>query len=337
MIEVFARRVMQIRRMACKSEGAADRYKDMIKRYADNHAKGQEWPRWYQQTCKEDNTTEGRPSSFPIEQPHPSTNQHQTDWRKDIEPYGPVGLLVESIIWHGMVIDQHMRIWQQNEEPIDILQMPYQSLKVSVQAAAARARTKAEWMRNSSKRIATAEIDRSASQIDNKLTEEQQGIMRTIAMGGDQALQEIANYNEDVDPVCTHCGKGGVHCRSHQVGMRAAGTPQATGRPYHRGYTEESAPDEHTIRNCTGYEVGLLCYLLGKETRRERHKRKSQEALRGQHVASQSREGRRFYPDEEASVGAHRSTEEERKKCQTDYVDAQRRTRNRADANVPKS
>ena len=106
-----------------------------------------------------------------------------------------------------MVIDQHMRIWQQNEEPIDILHMPYQSLKVSVQAAAARARTKAEWIRNSSKRIATAEIDRTASQIDPKLTEEQQGIMRTVAMGGDQALQDIANYNEDIDPICTRCGK----------------------------------------------------------------------------------------------------------------------------------
>ena len=89
-----------------------------------------------------------------------------------------------------MVIDQHMRIWQQNEEATDILQMPYQSLKVSIQAAAARARTKAEWMRNSSKRIATVEIDRIASQIDPQLTGEQQGIMRTVAMGGDQALQE---------------------------------------------------------------------------------------------------------------------------------------------------
>ena len=159
-IEVFARRVMQIRRTACKSKGMANRYKDMLRRYADKHMKGQEWPRWYQQTCKEDNSKEGRPCMFLIEQPHPSTNQHQADWRKDLEQYGPVGLLVESIIWHGMVIDQHMRIWQQNEEPIDILQMPYQSLRVSIQAAAARARTKAEWMRNSSKRIATAEIAR---------------------------------------------------------------------------------------------------------------------------------------------------------------------------------
>lgn len=28
-----------------------------------------------------------------------------------------------------------------------------------------------------------------------------------VAMGWGQALQEIANYNEDIDPVCTYCGK----------------------------------------------------------------------------------------------------------------------------------
>ena len=123
-IEVFARRVMQIRRTACKNKGIEARYKDMLRRYADKHMKEQEWPKRYQQINDEANSKEDRPSTFQLEQPHPSTNQHQADWRKDLEPYGPVGLLVESIIWHGMVIDQHMRIWQQNEEPIDILHMP---------------------------------------------------------------------------------------------------------------------------------------------------------------------------------------------------------------------
>jgi len=91
MIEVFARRLMQIRRTTCKNIGMETRYKDMLRRYADKHMKGQEWPKWYQQTNDEANSKEGRPSIYPVEQPHPSTDQHQADWREDLEPYGPVG------------------------------------------------------------------------------------------------------------------------------------------------------------------------------------------------------------------------------------------------------
>ena len=162
-----------------------------------------------------------------------------------------------------MVIDQHMKIWRQNEEPIDILHMPYQSLKVSVQAAAARARTKAEWIRNSSKRIATAEIDRTASQIDPKLTEEQQGIMRTVAMGGDQALQEIANYNEDIDPICTHCGKAPSTVDHLKWECEALEHVRIKGGPYHCSDTQKLATCQYTVRHRTGNEARLLYHFLG--------------------------------------------------------------------------
>ena len=46
-----------------------------------------------------------------------------------------------------MAIDRHFRLWQDKEVPIDILQIPYQHLKPQVHKAAARARTKAEWVR----------------------------------------------------------------------------------------------------------------------------------------------------------------------------------------------
>ena len=148
-----------------------------------------------------------RPTSYPNEQPHPSTNQHHPDWRKGMQPLGPLGLLIEMIIWNGLVIDQELRVWQSNEEPIDIVQMPIQSLKVMIQATAARARTRAEWSRGSTKAIGTREIDREASQIDPQMETEKQGYVRTVMMGGTQAKSEIAAYDQDVDPMCDHCGK----------------------------------------------------------------------------------------------------------------------------------
>ena len=51
------------------------------------------------------------------------------------------------------------------------------------------------------------EIDREASQVNPNMTDEEKGIVRTAMMGGTQAMQEIAEYNEDVSPWCTHCNK----------------------------------------------------------------------------------------------------------------------------------
>ena len=71
--------------------------------------------------------------------------------------------MIEAAVWNGLVIDQELRIWQRNEEPIDIIRTPYQGLNVAVKAMAARARTSAEWARDTSKRIHVKEIDREAS------------------------------------------------------------------------------------------------------------------------------------------------------------------------------
>ena len=71
--------------------------------------------------------------------------------------------MIEAAVWNGLVIDQEMRVWQNNEEPIDTLRMPYQSLKVAMKAMGARARTAAEWRRDTSKKILVKEIDREAN------------------------------------------------------------------------------------------------------------------------------------------------------------------------------
>ena len=98
-----------------------------------------------------------------------------------------------------------MRIWQSEEEPIDIMAYPFQKLKVALNATAARARTRAEWMRRNSKRMNVREIDRTASQIDPKLSDESKGLVRTTMMGGTMAKQEIAKFNEEYDEKCNYC------------------------------------------------------------------------------------------------------------------------------------
>ena len=134
---------------------------------------------------------------YPEAQPHPSTKEHDVDWNKEIQPRGPVGLLIESLVWHGLAIDQDLRIRQKNEPAIDILNMPYQSLKKLVLQAAARARTRAEWKRNTGSTTSNEilEIDRDLSQVSKVLNDLEKGIVAASMMGGTQAKCETAKHN----------------------------------------------------------------------------------------------------------------------------------------------
>ena len=53
-----------------------------------------------------------------------------------------------------------------------------------IHATVARARTRAEWDRQTTKKIYAREIDRAASQVDPKLSEEDKGYVKTAQMGG---------------------------------------------------------------------------------------------------------------------------------------------------------
>ncbi len=107
-----------------------------------------------------------------------------------------------------MVIDEQMRIWQQGEVPIDIMILPYQKLKVMTNEMAARARTSAEWNRPTTIQMKVREVDRTASQVDPNMNEEDKGYERTAMMGGTMAKQEIAQFNEYCDEECEYCRAG---------------------------------------------------------------------------------------------------------------------------------
>ena len=108
-----------------------------------------------------------------------------------------------------MRIDDELRIWQRQEQPISILETPYQNLKTLILKAAGRARNRDEWHRGVSNERARApiEIDYDISRSAPCLDEESKGISRVVQMGGPQALEHIAGYNEDIGTMCTYCDK----------------------------------------------------------------------------------------------------------------------------------
>ena len=70
-------------------------------------------------------------------------------------------MLIEPILWNGLAIDADFKVWQKDEEPIDSLKMPYQSLKPMLLRTAARARTRAEWNRDTTNAVSRSIRERS--------------------------------------------------------------------------------------------------------------------------------------------------------------------------------
>ena len=109
-----------------------------------------------------------------------------------------------------MQIDDELWIWQRQEQPISILETPYQNLKTLILKAAGRARNRAEWHGGVSNKRARApiEIDNDISRIAPCLDEESKGILRVVQMGGSQALEHIAGYKtKAIGTMCTYCNK----------------------------------------------------------------------------------------------------------------------------------
>ena len=121
---------------------------------------------------------------------------------------GPVGLLIAALNWNGLAIDKDFKIWQYDEEPIDLVNTPYQSIQPQLLMMVARAITIAEWNRMHQANNQTrglGEIEHEASQLHAKSPAEEKGMVRRAQMGGSMAKQDIAKYNEVVDEDCNYC------------------------------------------------------------------------------------------------------------------------------------
>ena len=76
-------------------------------KYVRKHTNEDEWPKWFHDI---DSGKAKLPRTYPVPQPHPSTKEYATDWDHQIQPFGPAGLLIESIVWNGFAIDKDFKI-----------------------------------------------------------------------------------------------------------------------------------------------------------------------------------------------------------------------------------
>ena len=212
-VQIFARRVLQVRRTACKRPETAEIFRRTLTIYATKHRRNGRWPKCFR---SEDDDALRWQQVYPDEQPHPSIAEFEKNWDDDISTMGPIGLLIESAIWHGINIDSNFKLWQTSEEPISIMEVPYQNLKPLVMKAAGRARNRAEWHRGVSSRRGRAplEIDSDLSRIAPAVDDEGKGILRLVQMGGNLAGNEIADFNEDVNRTCQYC-KAAISTQDH--------------------------------------------------------------------------------------------------------------------------
>lgn len=106
-VQILGMRAMQIRRSASKGRDAETRFKNILMTYVRIHSEGTpnptgsllvvggEWPKWFHDL---DSGKVKLPSTYPVPQPLPPTKEQAADWDHQIQPIGPVGLLIESIV-----------------------------------------------------------------------------------------------------------------------------------------------------------------------------------------------------------------------------------------------
>lgn len=195
--QMFVRRVMQMRRTIAKSNGSIQLIKYNLRKHVQQQPKP---PTWY-------HSGPGAPK--PQSYPAPGTRRGESiiadTHDMTGEAQGPIGLLVASIAWNGLKIDDNIRIWQSREDPIDIVHTPIQTLKKLLLHTGARSRTQAE---HSSKRPmlrGLREIDTQASKIHKSFSKEEEGFLKNILSGGKMAPNAISKINEDVDHACPYC------------------------------------------------------------------------------------------------------------------------------------
>lgn len=146
---------MQFRRSACKKPAAKARFQRILELCAAQYytsagacrTPGEEGhkttePDWYHDIATGQRKP---PTTFPAPQNRKGDAISIPQHDHGHDPNGPVGLLITSIIWHGLKINSDLGIWQVNEEPIDFLQTPYQTLQPQLIQIVARARTCAGW------------------------------------------------------------------------------------------------------------------------------------------------------------------------------------------------
>ena len=151
-VEVYARRVVLMRRVIGGDKDMKRMADEIMQEYARKGESG---------IYKGD-----RQLSEKVVGGSPTTPQ-RSNLRKQCNPQGPVGVLLETIHLQASTLDKDYSIKQWNQPNIHILQSPYQHLKPLIRRAAKRNRTTAA-EDTRAEHMNLKEIDTFASKADSK-------------------------------------------------------------------------------------------------------------------------------------------------------------------------
>ena len=177
---VLLRRCLEVRRSIGKRPASEQKMKHIMSMYVEQaRATGKEY-RWYRQAELEE---EPRREDYPEPVPHPS-RKPSGSWRQCISPKGPVGLFIQSVLRSGMQVSEDLVLWQHKEQPLDLLQTPYQYLGKLVMQSAVRSRSAASCGTRHFK-VAVKEVDMGVTTRASKglPDEDARSLSRSAAFG----------------------------------------------------------------------------------------------------------------------------------------------------------
>lgn len=105
---------------------------------------------------------------------------------------GPVWLFIQSVLRAGMQVSDNLVLWQRKEQPLDLLQTPYQYLGKLVMQSVVRSRTAASCGTGYFK-VALKEIYMVVtSKAFKGLPDEDVAMLRTVQAGGGYPKDNLA-------------------------------------------------------------------------------------------------------------------------------------------------
>ena len=154
---------------------------------------------WFRDTAvPEENQVYPEPAAHP-------TKLKPAKWKTVIEAKGPVGLLTQAALRTGSQLDANFRLWQRKEEPIDILQVPYQHLSTLLLQATMRARTKAARSTKSiNQNVGENDLPATCA-INSKTNNEQKTLLNVLRTEGGYAKAELAQLDAEASMACDDC------------------------------------------------------------------------------------------------------------------------------------
>ena len=174
-IQILLRRCLEFRRAICKRPRSLARAQIILEKYIQNDTNA---GRWHED---EPSRVDAKEKEYGGPMLHQSSDTSDT-WKHQMKAKGPIGFLLQSIFRAGAKMTKDFIICKPKEQTVSLINVPFQYLKDLVIGIGRRAMTQAGRGANHFK-LALKEIDCDATKRSEKLSEEEEGILKTIQMG----------------------------------------------------------------------------------------------------------------------------------------------------------